>query len=138
MLTLQEADRLAAQALEAAAGHGARVAVVVVDGAGHVVRLSRMDGVGYLSTRIAEAKARTAAALGRPTAATQERAAAAPALYATLAELSGGPMLHVPGGVPLQEAGTVVGAVGVSGGTPDQDQAIAQSAVDARPTRDAR
>ncbi|MCL6649738.1 MAG: heme-binding protein [Chloroflexi bacterium] len=129
MLTYTLASALVATAIRLAQARGLGIAVVVVDNAGHPIALARMDGVNFLTGRIATGKAHAAALLGRPTAATQERAAAAPQLYHTLAELSGAPMVHVPGGVPIEREGQILGAVGISGGTPDQDRELAELAL---------
>lgn len=105
------------------------MAVAVVDASGHLVASGRMDGANFLTMEIALAKARAAALLGQPTSATAERAPAARQLYDTLAALSGGPMVHVAGGLPVLLAGAAIGGLGVSGGLPDEDQRVAEAAL---------
>lgn len=107
------------------------LACAVVDRGGHLLALERTATTPFLTARIAESKARASALLGRPTSETAARAVEVPHLYGTLAALSDGPMLHVAGGVPIRVRGVIVGAIGVSGGVPDDDEAMARAALEA-------
>lgn len=107
----------------------ASLACAVVDGAGHTIALERTAATPFLTAEIAVAKARASALLGRATAETSARSAEVPDLYRTLAELSGGPMLHVAGGIPIRVGERLVGAIGVSGGVPTDDAELAMAAL---------
>ncbi|MFC4948882.1 GlcG/HbpS family heme-binding protein [Pseudonocardia sp. GCM10023141] len=106
--------------------HGLRVAVVVLDATMAPVSVQRLDGSYHSAFAVAVAKARTAVNFGAPTAALAERIV--PANQAALANVVDG-LMFVAGGVPIVAGGAVVGAVGVSGGSADQDEACAQAAV---------
>lgn len=100
-----------------------RVAVTVLDPGGHPVAMTRMDRSPMLSIGVADAKAWTVVAFGHPTTWWADLLAGDPALAA----LGGASdrFMPVPGGVPLMLEGEMVGAVGVSGATAEQDHQIA-------------
>jgi len=129
---LDLARRMCAAARGRAASSGALVSVAVVDGGGHLVAFERMDGAEIAGPVLAPDKAYTAVA---HRLATDELAAlAAPGgELAGLASAGGGRYVCFGGGVPLWSGGRVVGAVGVSGGTVDQDVACARAAADLWP-----
>jgi glc operon protein GlcG len=114
------ADAVLAAAAAAAADAGARVVIAIVDPWGELVALRRTPGTQAASSRVAVDKARTAAIFVRPSREMEE-------------QVSGGRIgalaLHgaacLTGGIPLKDGDEVVGAVGVSGETPDEDEAIA-------------
>jgi glc operon protein GlcG len=130
-------DRETAHAIVTAAqGHAlARdlaVTVAVVDAGGHLVMLDRMDGAFPLSTRIAEAKAQGAAIWHRDGHVIAEQQSERPAFVAAVSELSRLPLVPGAGSVVVRDAdGAVLGAVGVSGATPDEDRACAQAGLTA-------
>lgn len=101
------------------------VAVWVVDAGGNDVAMVRMDGSPLLSRQVAADKAWTAVAFGQPTTWWVETLTAEPALAALG---RGNRLMPVPGGVPLIYGGELVGGVGVSGASAEQDQAIATAA----------
>src|ERR687889_1936350 len=113
------AETVLAAAERHALEHGHRVVVTVVDPWGEVVLLRRTPGAQIASSRVAVDKARTAAIFVRPSREMEE-------------QVSGGRLgalaLHgatcLTGGIPLVVDGEVVGAVGTSGETPDEDEAI--------------
>lgn len=109
---------------------GFRVAVAVVDDAGHLVACHRMDGALWVTPEIARAKANAAAAFRATTGDLEGRFAGARQLFAsTVATLGDYQFVFGRGAVPVVEAGRVVGAVGVSGAVPaDNDHAIADAA----------
>lgn len=104
---------------------GVQVVVSVTDPAGHPVAMTRMDGSPMLSIDVAAAKAWTVAAFGHPTAWWADLLSSEPGLSA----LGGASerFMPVPGGVPLMADGSIVGAVGVSGATAEQDDRIARA-----------
>jgi glc operon protein GlcG len=135
-LELTDARRIAAAAQAEAERHGAAVTVAVVDGGGHPLLLERRDGASPASAAAALGKARMAALNGKPTA-DQEAAinGPRPALL-QLQGLLGEPSAAMAGGMPLLLEGHCLGAIDVSGMTPDIDGAIAAAGVaafDARP-----
>lgn len=103
---------------------GVAVVVWVVDPGGGDVAMTRMDGSPLLSRQVAADKAWTAIAFGKPSRWWAEAMAADPGLSV----LGGGNrLMPVPGGVPLHVDGQLVGAVGVSGATAEQDDRIAEA-----------
>ena len=112
-------------ALEWARGRGLRLGVVVLDARGTVACALTADGAYPSVFEVGRAKARTALNFGAPTAALRERIR--PENQQALAAVVGG-LMFAGGGVPLREGGALVGAVGVSGGSEDQDAECAASA----------
>ena len=106
---------------------GFLVAIVVVDEAGHLVSCQRMDGALWITPDIARAKANAAAGFQASTKDLEERFATGRQLFASnVAGLTAHEFVFGRGGIPLVEDGRVVGAVGVSGAVPaDNDHAIA-------------
>jgi uncharacterized protein GlcG (DUF336 family) len=126
LLTLAKtaADRVEKKATEVKVP----VAVCVIDIHGNVVLTHRMGGAPAFSLEIAERKAYTSALVGARTADLLPLVQPGQPLY-PLTMLSGGRYTAMGGGVPLSNEGKVVAGVGVSGGTVDQDVAIAEAAL---------
>ncbi len=103
---------------------GVAIVVSVLDPAGLPVAFARMDGAPMLSLDIAADKAWSVSAFGQPTTWWAETIAAEPALSALA---NNNRLMPVPGGVPLLFEGDVIGAVGVSGATGEQDHQIAEA-----------
>lgn len=118
-LSEAEADAILARARAAAASGGTPMTITVVDDGGHLLRLVRMDGVPLVSLDVAVAKARTAARMRMSTAVLAGIVDKTPALLA-IPEV-----LPFPGGMPLIVDGVCVGAIGASGGSPEEDEAVA-------------
>lgn len=122
--TLSAARRAVEAASAGADRHGLAVVVAVVDAGGTLVTMDRMDGAPLLSVDLAVDKAWTAVAFGIPTEQWWPLLRDDPALAAGLPHR---PRLVIfGGGVPLRAGGALVGGIGVSGGTAQQDAAIAQ------------
>ena len=104
--------------------------IAITDESGQLVAFERMDGGKVTSTTIAIDKAFTAAAARKATheygTASQPGASA----YG-IASAIGGRLMVVGGGLPVTVNGAVVGGIGVSSGTPAQDQDVAQAGIDA-------
>jgi uncharacterized protein GlcG (DUF336 family) len=130
-LTLATADRIADGTLAAGRARNAQpLTVCVLDAGGHVVVMKREDGSGILRCEIATGKAWGALGMGLPSRILNERAAANPNFFTSLAAASGGRVVPNPGGVLLRgEGGRIVGAVGVSGDTADMDEECAVEAI---------
>jgi uncharacterized protein GlcG (DUF336 family) len=109
---------------------GFRVALAVVDESGHLVACHRMDGALWVTPEIARAKANAAAAFRASTGDLETRFVGARELFANnVASLPEYRFVFGKGAVPLVESGRVVGAVGVSGAVPaDNDHVIADTA----------
>jgi glc operon protein GlcG len=123
-LTLAAAKEIAAAAAAEARANDWAVVIAVVDAGGHLVYLERMDRVQTGSVEVATEKARTSAAFRRPTAAFQEGIAGGNAAMLGLRQA-----LPLEGGLPFMLDGAVVGAIGVSGVTSQQDGVIAAAGV---------
>lgn len=119
-LTLVAARAVIGACEAEARSRGVGVVVAVVDEGGHVLQVSRMDSVQVASVEVGIGKARTAAIFRRPSRIFEEQIATG--RVAALA-LPGATPLQ--GGVPIAIDGVVVGAVGVSGDSPQVDEEIA-------------
>ena len=126
-ITLDAARKAAAPALAEAQKNNWRMAVAIVDISGDLVFFEKMDGTQAASVSIAQDKARSSARFKRPTKALQDALAAGGAGWRMLA-LEGA--VPVEGGVPLIADGKIVGAIGVSGGTSEQDGQCAKAGAD--------
>jgi glc operon protein GlcG len=118
---LDAARKVAAAAQAEARRTRDAVAVAVVEPSGQLILFERMDGTIYAATALAEAKARSAAAFRQPTANFQGAVKDAPYVLGAIGAVT------VEGGVPLVVDGRVVGAVGVSGSSPEDDGRIARA-----------
>jgi uncharacterized protein GlcG (DUF336 family) len=129
--TLAEANAILAGALAAARADGLPpVAVVVLDAAGHPVALQREDGATMLRTDIAAGKAYASAGMGVSSGVLHQRAQDNPVFFNALASSSQGRFIPQAGAVAIRRAdGTLIGAVGASGGTGAQDEAICAAGV---------
>lgn len=110
--------------------------VVVLDAGGHVVCAKREDGSGIVRFEIAVGKAYGALGMGWGSRTMMERAAQNPNFLAAIVAASGGRLVPNPGGVLIRDGGgavvgAVVGAVGVSGDTGDNDEIIAVAGINA-------
>src|SRR5437763_1778270 len=117
-ITLESAKKAAAPAVAEATRNNWAMAVAIVDTAGNLVYFEKMDGTQTGSVAVAIEKARSAALFKRPTKAFQDTLAAGGEGLRIL-KISGA--VPVEGGVPLVVDGKIIGAVGVSGGTSQQD-----------------
>jgi uncharacterized protein GlcG (DUF336 family) len=128
-------DRDTAHALIAAAqahadAAGLRITVAVVDAGGLLVALDRMDGAFPLSSQIAEAKAQGAAVWHRDGHVIAEQQADRPAFVDAVSRITRLPLIPGAGSLVVRDgAGAVLGAIGVSGATPDEDRACAEAAL---------
>jgi len=123
-LTLEDANRITAAAQAKAAELSIGVTVTVVDAGGQVRTQSRMDAARFGTITVSTNKAFTAAAFGIPTTVFTGLVQPGQPLYG-FADAAGGRIVAFGGGVPLVRADEVIGAIGVSGGSVDQDQDVA-------------
>jgi uncharacterized protein GlcG (DUF336 family) len=126
VVSLQAAKTMAVAAEAEAKKHGWSVAVAVVDVSGNLIVFDRMDDVQIGSVDVAIQKARTAARFRRPTKALADALAANGNGILSVRDA-----VAVAGGIPIVADGKVIGAVGCSGMTSDQDATAAQAGVDA-------
>lgn len=124
-LNLELAKHLAAAAEAEARKNGWNVVIAIVDDGGHLIYLQRMDDTQYASVHVATRKAQTAIGFKRPTKAFEDTVAGGKTAVLGL------PILPLEGGLPLTAAGKMIGAIGVSGVTSQQDGMIAKAGVDA-------
>ncbi|MBL6800469.1 MAG: heme-binding protein [Synechococcus sp. BS307-5m-G37] len=129
-LDLADAEAIVSSALQAAERSASQVSIAVVDGAGLLIRFSRIDGASAASVEAAMAKARTAALTGNDSASAEQAIASGRLALLSLQGVLHQPCALMAGGLVLRSQGVVVGAIGVSGMTPDQDTAIARAGAD--------
>ncbi|MGC5628479.1 GlcG/HbpS family heme-binding protein [Georgenia sp. Z1344] len=132
-LSLDTARTLVAGTLATAAERGLKpLAVAVLDQAGLVIAAERQDGTSARRLDIAHGKGHGAIALGMGSRAIQARAEQQPYFVSAATAAVGGALIPVAGGVLVKDAnGTVLGAIGVSGDTSDNDEAAAVAAIEA-------
>ncbi|MCC5965694.1 MAG: heme-binding protein [Natronohydrobacter sp.] len=107
------------------------LSVVVLDAGGHVLAFEREDGAAPGRFAIAHGKAYGAVMLGMAGRAQMARAEAQAYFMAAVNGVYGGQVVPVPGGVLLREEGQVIGAVGVTGDTSDNDAEAALAGITA-------
>lgn len=129
-LEIADARMLIEGAREKADAIGVPMCIAITDEGGNLVAFERMDGGKVTSSIIAVDKAFTAA--GAKKATHEYGAASQPGAPAYgIASAIGGRLMVVGGGLPVIVDGDVVGGIGVSSGTPGQDQEVAQAGIDA-------
>ena len=131
-LTLDLARKLADLCLDRAAEMKLKpLTVAVLDAAGHLKVLLRQDGTSLLRSEIAQGKARGAIGMGLGSRALYNRAQEQPYFIQAMNTIAGGSLVPVPGGVLIRKDGGIIGAVGITGDTSDNDEACAVAAIEA-------
>lgn len=132
-LTLSIAEKIISSAFEKAADLKLKpMTVVVLDAGGHMIAMARQDGSSIMRPQIAGGKAYGALAVGTGTRWLNANAETRPHFVQALNGASGGQIVPVPGGVLVKDAdGEVLGAVGVTGDTSDNDEAAAVAGIEA-------
>ncbi|KWF91840.1 hypothetical protein WL94_13260 [Burkholderia cepacia] len=127
-LQLDQADagRIVSAAIEAASRLGIAISIAVLDPAGHLLLLLRMDGAAFQTPDVARGKALTSVMTKQPSGVFETAVIARP----TFASVQDG-RLPIQGGYPVFSGKECVGAVGISGGTAEQDEAIAKAGIEA-------
>jgi uncharacterized protein GlcG (DUF336 family) len=130
-LTLNQANQIIQAALALSDQKAYRpMAVVVLDNSGHLKAAQRQDGASMFRVDIATGKAWAAVAMGASSRVLTQRAADMPAFFGALATTGQGKFIPQTGAVLIKDdSGTVIGAVGASGGTGDEDEAICMAGV---------
>lgn len=126
-ITLQNAQSVVESARKRAEQIGVPMNIAVVDEGNNLMAFARMEGAWLGSIDISQGKAYTARAFDMPTKDLAPLCQPGQPLFGIQAS-NQGHLIIFPGGIPLKENGVVVGAVGVSGGTVDQDQEVATAA----------
>lgn len=126
VIDLKEARSVVDAALAKGVELDVPVFVTVIDAFGQTVASARADGANFFSERIARGKALTAIGMGAPTQVWEELSGDNPGFAGGITSVQD--FTPFAGGVPLIVDGTLVGAVGISGGTPEQDIDIASAA----------
>ena len=120
VLSFAAARKMAAAAQEAARVRRVEVVIVVVDDGGHIILLERMDGAQVASVNVGIGKARTAAIYRRPSKVFEDQIRNGRVAALALADAT-----PLQGGLPVLLDGKVIGAIGVSGDSPQIDEDIA-------------
>lgn len=130
-LTLEHAQRILAAALSQARQAGYQpMGVAVLDASGNLKAFASEDGASMFRFDIARAKAWGAVGMGVSSRVLAQRAKDNPNFFVSLAATADGRFLPQTGAVVIKDAeGTVLGAVGASGGTGDEDEAICMAGV---------
>lgn len=129
-LSLNLATRLIANATDEAASIGTPMAVAVVDGAGNLVAMHRMDGAQLVAVPLAIDKAWTAVACNAPTDEWAPSTIPGGDDWGMSSAL-GGRIVVLPGGLPVRHGDRLIGGIGVSGGYGHEDKHCATAALQA-------
>lgn len=125
-LTLEQASVIVDRAIAKARELKLRpLCVAVLDDGGHLKALKREDGASILRPQIAIGKAWGAIGMGESSRELGQRLKERPAFLGALSDMSGGKVVPVPGGVLVLQDRVIIGAVGISGATSDEDEACA-------------
>ncbi len=132
-LTLAQANRIIEVALSRAREMKVKpLSVAVLDAAGHVRSLQREDGASMFRNDVAVGKAWAAVGMGVASRTLLQRAKENPSFFGALSATAQGKFLPQTGAVVIKDKdGTVLGAVGASGGTGDEDEAVCIAGVEA-------
>jgi uncharacterized protein GlcG (DUF336 family) len=133
MISLEQARSVIAAARAHGREHALKpLTVVVLDAGGHLIAMEREDGSGYGRPQIAQGKASGALAMGTSSRVLGEMATDRPTFIAALSVAWDGKLIPAAGGVLVRDAaGTLLGAVGVSGDLSDKDEEAALAGIHA-------
>ncbi|WP_421980660.1 GlcG/HbpS family heme-binding protein [Roseibium sp.] len=131
-LDLDTAQKIVSAALDWRRDHGMKpITISVLDSGGFLIALAREDGTSNLRPDIAQGKARGAIGMGLGSRALFERAQSQPYFIQAMNSIAEGSLVPVPGGVLVKEEGQVLGAVGITGDSSDNDETCAIAAIEA-------
>ncbi|MFE5407567.1 heme-binding protein [Microbacterium sp. NPDC056569] len=122
-----DAEKIMVVAEREALRLGKGLSIAVVDSGGFIVSIRRFDGARPMTPLIALSKAYTSAVMQRPSGMLKGWSTSDPVFFSKVGDLGQFPIVATGGGVTLKREGEFVGGVGVSGGTPQEDEALAQS-----------
>lgn len=128
-ISLEQAEKAIAAAKAKAVETNTLMNIAIVDAGANLVAFARMDNAWLGSVDIAQAKARTARYFDMPTGEIGKLSQPGGSLYNI--EHSNRGLITFPGGLPIKDSnGTIIGAIGVSGSTVENDHTVAQAGVD--------
>ena len=125
-LPFADARTLADSARACALELGKALSIAVVDYGGFVVLVERMDGARPMTPSIALSKAYSAAVMQRPTAMLENWRNSDPVFFTQVGRMGQHPIVATKGGYTLKRDGVILGGLGISGGSPDEDQKICE------------
>ena len=128
-LALQDATTLIHLCQEHAEQFHKAITVAVVDAGGFLVAIERQDGARPMTPSIATSKAYTAAVMGRPANLLKPWAEHEPVFFSQVAQMGMYPIVPADGAITIKRDGAIIGGIGVSGGRPEEDHAIAEHAL---------
>lgn len=139
-ISLEQAERVVAAAIDYARQNKTALTVVVVDAAGHVVTGARMNGVPFGTFDVARGKAIASVATGGVSGrALMDRYKANPIVFGQISSLSyGGPMFPSQGSLPIFHNGVLIGAVGASGASSQLDEDAGRAGIAAIGAKESR
>ncbi|MEM1018911.1 MAG: heme-binding protein [Sphingomonadales bacterium] len=127
-LTLEAANTMISAAFAKAREEGMKpLGISILDAGGHLIAFQREDGASFLRLGISQAKAWTALALQMPSRAYADMAKERPQFAGSLDGISEGKMAASAGGLLIEKDGQTLGAIGVSGDLPDNDEIAAKA-----------
>jgi uncharacterized protein GlcG (DUF336 family) len=124
-LTLADAQKAAQAAQDRAKAIGISIAIAVVDDRGDLVVSHRMDGARWFMPEVARGKAFASATFRRPSS--DLGGMLSNPFFQNMLHMQQGKMLFTGGAVPITQGGAIIGAVGISGGTGEQDEDCAKA-----------
>jgi uncharacterized protein GlcG (DUF336 family) len=128
-ITLDAARDLIARGQALAGGFHRGVTMAIVDDGGYLVAIERMDTSRPLAPSIATAKAYTAAIMQRPTTMLKSLSEDEPMFFTQIGRMGQHEIVAVEGGLPIRRNGRILGGVGVSGATAEEDHQICEAAL---------
>ena len=128
-ITLEQAQAIVRSATAKAEEIGVPMNIAVVDAGNNLTAFARQDGAWLGSIAVAQDKAFTARAFDAATGDLYDMAQPGGSLYG-ITTSNHGQVTTFPGGLPIRSGEEIIGAVGVSGGTVDQDQSVAEAALE--------
>ena len=130
-LPFAEAQALADDARARGFGLGKALSIAVVDYGGFIVLIERMDGARPMTADIALSKAYSAAVMQRPTEMLENWRNSDPVFFTQVGRMGQRPIVATKGGYTLKRDGVILGGLGISGGSPDEDQQICEDVLKA-------
>ena len=127
-ITLEEAERVLQAAKKKATDMGVKLSISVVDARGDLICMARMDGAPWRTPYVSRGKARAAACFGMPSNDLTDRALT-PVMRAVM-EVEKGEFVPGQGALPIFKNGELIGAVGGSGGTAQEDEDASRAGVE--------
>ena len=131
-LTLAEANTIITTAFTKGAHLNLKpLGIAVLDAGGHTLAFQRQDGASFIRYEVASGKAYGALAVGTSSRKLGASAVERPHFFTGLSAVSGGRIVPVAGGVLVRRDGEIIGAVGISGDTSDNDELCAVAGIEA-------